>query len=91
MTRVQLGQFDVHFSLEQEHFIKDIVFAGDFIANSPAIERLEHELRLCPAEWRAIDAVASEMFAQPENFILGIGPCARSPTPSPRRWRRDHR
>lgn len=71
--RVQLGMFETYFALEQDRFIKDIVFAGDFIANSPAIERLERELRLCPAEWRAIDAVASEIFAQPENYILGIG------------------
>lgn len=70
--RVQLGMFDAYFSLEQERFIKEIVFAGDFIADSPAIERLEHDLRLCPAEWRAIDAVASEIFAQPEHYILGI-------------------
>ena len=73
-ARVQLGLFEAYFSLEQERFIKEIVFAGDFIANSAAIERLEHDLRLCPAEWRAIDAAASEIFAQPENFILGIGP-----------------
>lgn len=73
-TRAQLGLFEADFSLEQDRFIKDIVFAGDFIANSAAIERLEHDLRLCLAEWRAIDAAASEIFAQPENFILGIGP-----------------
>jgi len=71
--RVQLGAFEAHFSLEQNRFIKEIVFAGDFIANSPAIAQLERELRLCPAEWRAIDAVASEIFARPEHFILGIG------------------
>jgi lipoate-protein ligase A len=70
---VQLGMFEAHFSLEQKRFIKEIMFAGDFIANSSAITRLEHELRLCPAEWRAIDAVASQTFAQPEDFILGIG------------------
>jgi lipoate-protein ligase A len=73
-TRVQLGLFEAYFSLEQDRFIKDIMFAGDFIANSPAIEQLEHDLRLCPGEWRAIDAAAAAIFAQPENFILGIGP-----------------
>jgi lipoate-protein ligase A len=71
--RVQLGTFEAHFSLEQNRFIKEIVFAGDFIANSAGIARLEHDLRLCQAEWRAIDAVASEIFARPEHFILGIG------------------
>ena len=72
-TRVQLGMFEAHFGLEQGRFLREVVFAGDFIANSPAIERLEHDLRLCPAEWRFIDAVVSEVFAQRENYILGIG------------------
>ncbi|MFI5395874.1 MAG: hypothetical protein ACHQ9S_10105 [Candidatus Binatia bacterium] len=72
-TRVQLGMFEAYFGLEQERFIRDIMFVGDFIANSPAVERLEQELPLCPAEWRAIDAVASKIFAQPGNYILGIG------------------
>jgi lipoate-protein ligase A len=73
LERVQLGVLEAHFSLEQERFIKEIVFAGDFLANSPAIERLERDLRLCAAEWRAIDAAASEIFTQSENYILGIG------------------
>jgi len=72
-TRVQLGMFEAYFGLEQDRFLRDVVFAGDFIANSPAIQQLEHELRLCPAEWRAIDAVVSDVFAQRENYILGIG------------------
>ena len=74
ISRVQLGVLEAYFALEQDRFIKEIVLAGDFIANEGAIERLESELRLCPAEWRAIDAIASQIFAQPENFILGIGP-----------------
>jgi lipoate-protein ligase A len=72
-TRVQLGTFEAYFGLEQERFIRDIMFVGDFIANSPAVERLEQELRLCPVERRAIEAVVSEIFAQPGNYILGIG------------------
>ena len=72
--RTQLGFFEAFFALKQGRFIKDVCFAGDFIANSAAINRLERELRLCPAEWRAIDAVASDVLSAPENFILGIGP-----------------
>ena len=74
LQRVQLGVIEARFSLEQDRFIKDILFTGDFIANSAAIERLERELRLCAAERDAIDAVVSRIFAQPENYILGIGP-----------------
>lgn len=73
LERTQLGVFEARFELEQQRFIKEIVFSGDFIANSVGIERLESELRLCPAEWHAIDAVASDIFAKPENYILGIG------------------
>lgn len=69
----QLGPFEAHLSLQQERFIKEIMFAGDFIANSPALEELERELRLCPLEWRAIDAVTNQIFSKPENFILGVG------------------
>ncbi len=70
---MQLGVFEVRYALEQDRFLKDIQFNGDFIANSPGVARLERDLRLCPAEWRAIDAVASQIFSSPEHFILGIG------------------
>jgi len=50
------------------------MLAGDFIANSPAIERLERALRGCPAEPAAVEAVVGAVFAEPENFILGVGP-----------------
>jgi len=70
---VQLGVFEAYFSVEQRRFIKEIMFAGDFLANAASIERLERQLRLCPAEWRAIDAVANEIYSDPHNYILGIG------------------
>lgn len=69
----QLGAFEAYFSLKQDRFIKEIVFAGDFIANSSAIEALERDLRLCPIDWRAIDTVVGAIYSRPENFILGIG------------------
>ena len=54
--------------------IADLALAGDFIANSPAIEQLERELRGCRAERRMLDDVVTRVFARPENFILGVGP-----------------
>lgn len=69
----QLGALEAYLSLQQERFIKEVEFTGDFIANSASIDELERELRLCPLEWRAIDTVASRIFSRPENFILGIG------------------
>ena len=72
-TRTQLGCLETHFALDGAR-IADIALAGDFIANSPAIERLEQELCGCRAERRAIDDVVTRAFARPENFILGVGP-----------------
>ena len=73
-SRTQLGSFEAWFSLTQDNRIDAIVCSGDFIANSPAIEALQTALVGCPAAWAAIDAVVSELLAQPGNFILGIGP-----------------
>ncbi|OFV91118.1 MAG: hypothetical protein A3J75_02495 [Acidobacteria bacterium RBG_16_68_9] len=70
---VQLGVLEIRLALQQEQFIKEIAFSGDFIANSPGIAGLERELRLCPIDGRSIEAVTGQIFSQPENFILGIG------------------
>jgi len=68
----QLGVLEAHLALRDGR-IGDVVLAGDFIANSPAVERLEHDLRGCPAERAAIDAVVASVLAEPGNFILGVG------------------
>lgn len=70
---IQTGVLEVHFALEQGRFVKEIQLAGDFIANSPAIAALEYGLRLCPAEWTAITRVVDGIFADPANYLLGVG------------------
>ncbi len=70
---IQTGVLEAHFALEQERFVKEIQFAGDFIANSPAIAALEYRLRLCPAEWTAITRVVDGVFADQANYLLGVG------------------
>jgi len=69
----QLGVLEVHFALDGDR-IRDIVFAGDFLANSPAIEALERDLRGCAAEASAVDAVVHAIFDRAENYLLGVGP-----------------
>src|SRR5438046_13763 len=69
----QLGVLEAHLALAGGR-IEDAMLAGDFIANSPAIERLERALRGCPAEPAAVEAMVAGVFAEPENFILGVGP-----------------
>lgn len=70
---IQTGVLEARFALEQERFLKEVQLAGDFIANSPAIAALEYRLRLCPAEWAAITRVVDAVFADPANYLLGVG------------------
>jgi lipoate-protein ligase A len=72
-TGIQTGVLEVHFALEQERFLKEVVLAGDFIANSGAVTALEYGLRLCPAERGAIGSVIETVFADPSNYMLGVG------------------
>jgi lipoate-protein ligase A len=71
-TRVQLGVFEAYVDFTHGG-MREVRLAGDFIANSPAIDQLERDLRSCHPEWHAVDAVVSRVFAEPGNFILGIG------------------
>ena len=68
----QLGALEVYSALEAGR-IHEVMLAGDVIANSAAIERLEDELRGCPAERVAIEAVVKRVLALPGNFLLGLG------------------
>jgi len=69
----QLGVLEAYLALGEGPVIRDILFAGDFIANPAAIEHLECALRSCPVERRAIASVVERVFSQPENYLLGIG------------------
>lgn len=72
-TRTELGVFESHFSVRAGR-LGEVVLAGDFIASSAAVARLERELVGCPAEPGAVDAVVRRVFADAGSFILGIGP-----------------
>lgn len=71
---IQTGVLEAHFALEQGRFLKDVVLAGDFIADSPGIANLEYRLRLCPAERGAIARVVDGVFGDPSHYMLGVGP-----------------
>ena len=60
------------------HQAVDRLAAGDVIANAGAIERLEQELRGCPATGVAIEATVARVLAAPGNFLLGLGTPARA-------------
>ena len=69
----QIGVLEALLALGARGEIDDVVLAGDFIANAPAIEVLEQQLRSRRLERFAIAPVIEEVFSKRENFILGIG------------------
>jgi lipoate-protein ligase A len=70
---VQLGVFEVHLALQQQRFIKEAMFSGDFIADSPSIDALEAALRLVPVDGRSIETLTNDIFSDPRHYVLGIG------------------
>ena len=72
-TPTQLGVLEAHLALAAGR-IREARLAGDFIADSPAVVRLEAALKGCPATAAAVAAVVDEVFANPRHFILGVGP-----------------
>jgi hypothetical protein len=52
--------------------LRDVMLVGDFIANAAAVDILEAQLRGVPMDGAAIAATVLGVFAQPENFMLGL-------------------
>ncbi len=71
---IQLGVLEAHWRAEPDAAIADVVFAGDFIASSPALVELEGRLRGCRCDAEAIGAVVEDVFRRPGSFVLGTGP-----------------
>jgi lipoate-protein ligase A len=69
----QLGVFEVYLAI-RDGTIADVLLAGDFIADSPSIARLEQRLRGCAFDRAAIGRIVDEVYADPRSFLLGIGP-----------------
>lgn len=72
LTLAPLGVFETYYSVGTGGDLSEIMLSGDIIANPAAIEAMEHRLRGCPADYASIDAIVTQIFAQPENFILGL-------------------
>ncbi len=69
----QLGVLEVYLSASGST-IADVLLAGDFIADSPSLERLEQRLRGCALAPAAIAAVVDAVYADTRSFLLGVGP-----------------
>jgi lipoate-protein ligase A len=73
VTWAQLGVLEAYLST-QDGAIANIVVAGDFIADSVSLRRLEERLRGCALERAAVAAVVQSVYADPGSFLLGVGP-----------------
>ena len=71
----QLGTIAVDCARDGDR-LRDVVVSGDFLADSPAVARLEMELRGCAVDVGAVRAVIDRAFAPPEHFLLGVAPHA---------------
>ncbi len=69
----QLGVVETRVTLAPDGSIARFGVFGDFIANSPAIRALERELTGKPFEFATVSSAVMKIFAQGDNFILGIG------------------
>jgi hypothetical protein len=71
----QLGVFEVYLAV-RGGVIEDVLLAGDFIADSPSVARLEQRLRGCALVAEEVSAVVNGVYADPRSFLLGVAPPA---------------
>ena len=69
----QLGVLEVYLATTGGA-IDDIALCGDFIADSPSIDRLEQRLRGVALTPAAVGAMVEGVYADPRSFLLGVGP-----------------
>jgi lipoate-protein ligase A len=69
-----LGVLETHCALDATGRLSDVMLAGDFLAPSDTVARLEHALRGCPAVAERLERVVGDVVRPPGAFILGVGP-----------------
>lgn len=69
----QLGVVETRIELAPDGAVARFGIFGDFIANSPAIRALASEMTGKRLEFASVSSAVMKIFAQGDNFILGIG------------------
>jgi hypothetical protein len=69
----QLGAIEAAVALNANGTIDAVRLSGDFIANSPAIDQLESELRGHALDLPTISHAVTKTFGHNDNFFLGAG------------------
>jgi len=73
-TPTMLGVLEAHCARGADGSLAAVRLAGDLLAPSGAVTRLEAALRGCPVEVAAVQAVVARVIRPPRDFVLGIGP-----------------
>src|SRR5262249_53872745 len=73
-TASMLGRLEAHCAMAADGTLAEVVLAGDFLAPSSTIDRLERALRGCRPDVTALEAIIAGVVRPPEDFILGVGP-----------------
>src|SRR5262249_46666539 len=74
VTATMLGRLEAHCAMAADGTLAEVMLAGDFLAPSPTIDRLERALRGCRPDVAALEEIVAGVVRPPEDFILGIGP-----------------
>ncbi len=73
-TQTMLGRLEAHCARDRDGSLAEVMLAGDFLAPSGTIARLEQALRGCPPVPDRVQAVIDEVVRPPDAFVLGVGP-----------------
>lgn len=68
---IQIGILEVYFTARAGR-LGPVMLAGDFLANSAAVEGLERRLVGTPIDFASISGLTFEAFGRPESFVLGL-------------------
>jgi hypothetical protein len=69
-----LGLIESHARLAPDGTLDEVMLAGDLLAPSGTITRVESALRGCPAVRERLAAVIADVVRPPDDFVLGVGP-----------------
>lgn len=73
-TPTMLGVLEAHVGVAGDGTIGELMLAGDILAPSGTVARLEQAVRGCPPERGRLLAIIGEVVRAPHDFILGVGP-----------------
>jgi lipoate-protein ligase A len=85
-TVTMLGVLEAHCALARDGRLGAVMLAGDFLAPSGTIARLEEALCGCPPVLERVAAVIGAVVRPPDDLILGIGPVRTIAELVVRRW-----